>query len=234
MKKKVLLILFFLNCIILPAQEINIVDYLKRIEAGEIDKVRSEIASLKSQNRNDPSVKFLDAVVTIDGDKALRKYEDVFNNHPNSRYADASLYRIFSYYYALGIYNKAESFLGKLKSDYPNSPYIKAADRKIPDDEEVVAVRKDRPVVKTKDKVTSKNEYNFTVQAGAFLNFQNAEKLKKSFIAAGYVSEINPKSVGGSILNVVTVGRFNNETEAQPLLNYLKENHKLSGRVILL
>ena len=102
----------------LSAQEINIVDYLKRIEAGEIDNVRNEITMLRAANPNDPSVKFLDAVVTVDGPKALKKYEDVYNDYPQSKYADAALYRIFSYYYSLGIYNKAESYLNELKNKY--------------------------------------------------------------------------------------------------------------------
>lgn len=218
----------------LSAQEINIVDYLKRIEAGEIDNVRNEITMLRAANPNDPSVKFLDAVVTVDGKKALKKYEDVYNNYPQSRYADAALYRIFSYYYSLGIYNKAESYLSELKSKYPSSPYIKAADRKIPDEEESVfetAVDGNKTITAPTQN-TTQPKFNFTVQAGAFLNFENADKLKDNLIKEGYPSEVNPKSVGGTILNVVTVGKLITENEAEPILKLLKQNFKLNGRVI--
>lgn len=221
----------------LSAQEIDIVNYLQRIEAGEIEQVKTELPKLLSENPNDPSVKFLDAVVTVDGNEALKKYENVYNNFPKSNYADAALYRIFSYHYSLGIYNKAETYLNELKSKYPSSPYIKAADRKIPDEEESEeSVAESFNALSKIAKTTAQNpvqqKFNFTVQAGAFLNFENADKLKNDLIKAGYPSEVNPKTVGGTILNVVTVGKLITEKEADPILNLLKQNFKLNGRVI--
>lgn len=234
MKSKLVFIFFIFFSIALTAQEINIVDYLKRIEAGEIENVRNELTMLRAANPNDPSIKFLDAVVTVDGNDALKKYEDVYNNYPQSRYADAALYRIFSYYYSLGIYNKAESYLNELKSKYPSSPYIKAADRKIPDEAESLteSYEKLSGIAKSPQANTVQQKFNFTVQAGAFLSFENADKLKNDLIKAGYPSEVNPKSVGGSILNVVTVGKLITEKEAEPILNLLKQNFKLNGRMI--
>lgn len=230
-------IILFLFFNILSAQEIDIVEYLQRIEAGEIEQVRNELPKLMSENPNDPSIKFLDAVVTVDGSEALKKYEDVYNNFPKSNYADASLYRIFSYYYSLGVYNKAETYLNELKSKFPSSPYINAADRKIPDEEKSEeSVTESYNVLSKIAKSTTQTpvpqKFNFTVQAGAFLNFENADKLKIDLIKAGYPSEVNPKTVGGTILNVVTVGKLTNEKEADPILNLLKQNYKLSGRVI--
>jgi len=230
-------VILFLFSKILSGQEIDIVDYLQRIEAGEIEQVKNELPKLISENPNDPSIKFLDAVVTNDGNEALKKYEDVYNNFPQSNYADASLYRIFSYYYSLGVYNKAETYLNELKTKYSSSPYIKAADRKIPDKEETEeSVAESFNALSKIAKSTVQNpvqqNFNFTVQAGAFLNFENADKLKNDLIKAGYPSEVNPKTVGGTILNVVTVGKLITEKEADPILNLLKQNFKLNGRVI--
>ncbi|OGU36792.1 MAG: hypothetical protein A2068_08085 [Ignavibacteria bacterium GWB2_35_6b] len=230
-------IILFLFSNILSAQEIDIVDYLQRIEAGEIEQVRNELPKLISATPNDPSVKFLDAVVTADGNEALKKYEDVYNNFPKSNYADAALYRIFSYYYSLGVYTRAESYLNELKTKYPSSPYIKAADRKIPDEEEkeesiAESYNVLSKIAKSTAQTSAQQKFNFTVQAGAFLNFENADKLKNDLIKAGYPSEVNPKTVGGTILNVVTVGKLMNEKEAEPILNLLKQNFKLNGRVI--
>ena len=234
--RKTFLIIYLLlnNPITLFSQEINIVDYLKRIESGEIDNVRKELPALLSENRNDPSIKFLDAVLTVDGNEAVTKYEHVYNNYPNSKYADAALYRIFSFYYSLGIYNKAETYLNELKKKYPSSPYLNAADRKIPDEENSIVESFETlsKIAKSSTQQNNQTKYNFTVQAGAFLNFENADKLKDDLIKAGYPSEVNAKTVGGTILNVVTVGKFISEKEADPVLNLLKQNFKLSGRVI--
>ncbi|MCO6474332.1 MAG: SPOR domain-containing protein [Melioribacteraceae bacterium] len=226
---KYFLILLFLSTVIITGQEIDIVPELKMIEEGKIDEAQESLASLLSSSPNDPSVIFLDGVLTEEGESALEKFEAVYNNFPSSRYADAALYRIFSFYYALGIYNRAEDYLDKLKSEYPKSPYIKAADRTIPD-EDASIITDTKPTIEQ----TVKQSGNFTVQAGAFLNMNNAQKLQENLQSSGYLVEIFPKEVGGSILNVVTVGRFENPEEAQSLIQYLKSTYDLNGRIIAL
>jgi tetratricopeptide (TPR) repeat protein len=130
------------------------------------------LQGFKSTAPNDPSVIFLDGVLTQNGDDALKKYSFVYEKYPKSRYADACLFRIFSYYYSLGYYKKAESYLTKLKTEYPASPYIKTADRTIPDeDSEINAVADNKP----EEKIDAPKNYKYTIQVGAFLNADNAE-----------------------------------------------------------
>ncbi len=222
------LIIILIAGIKILAQEYDIVPYLKMIESGNAAEVEKIFPNLKKENPNDPSVQFLDAVLTTNGETALNKYTDIYQNYPNSNYADAALYRVFSYYFSLGLYSRAEDYLGKLKKDYPSSPYIKTADRNLPASEEVIPIIS-KPVAATDSQT---EEYNFTIQAGAFLNVQNASNLKKSFEGEGYYSEISTKDVGGSILNVVTVGRFSVQEEANVLLKHIEEKYGLKGRVV--
>ena len=228
---KVVLIgfVFFVVYGSLFSQEVDIVPYLKQIESGRADQAENALTKLQAENPDDPSVKFLDAVLTIDGSESSKKYEAIYTYHPKSKYADAALYRVFSYYYSLGFYKKAEELLNKLKSEYPRSPYIEAADRNIPDDEGLFALdqNEEEPVQENNN-----TEYKYTVQAGAFLNIKNAEDLESKLKDAGYFTDIYPKEVGGSILNVVTAGKLKNESEAGDLLKYLSKNFKLNGRVI--
>ena len=232
MKIFALIILIITNQII--AQEVDITPALKQIESGNISNAASILLNLKSQNPGDPSVIFLDATLTKDGDEALRKYSTVLEKFPESKYADASLYRIFSYYYSLGFYKKAENYLDRLKKDFPESPYIKTADRKIPDVEEPSAQTVSEPQIQqpAQQKKNEATEYNFTIQAGAFLNVENAKKLSDQLKKENYFTEITSKEVGGSILNVVNVGKFSNEEEAKPVLNFLEKKFNLKGRVV--
>lgn len=211
------------------SQEYNIVPLLKEIEKGNQQEVEKLVVKLLSERPNDPSIIFLDAVLTTDGNSALSKYQNVYGKYPKSKYADAALYRIFSYYYSLGYYKRAEEFLKKLQNEFPQSPYIKAANRNIPDDEEIYSEPVTSSVVQ--EPVVTDN-FNFTVQAGAFMNVQNAKNLKNKFEGDGYPSEINTKEVGGSILNVVTVGKFKTANDASSLLEHLKSKYNLNGRVI--
>lgn len=229
------LIIILSSCLV--AQEIDIIPELKKIESGEIEEAREVLAELKLSSPNDPSVIFLDAVITEDGESALEKYESIYNNFPKSKFADASLYRIFSYYYALGIYKKAESFRQTLVSEYPGSPYIKAVNRKLPDIElsnEEREIKQEEIISEPVKKVDVVESANFTVQAGAFLNIENAMQLKSNLEKSGYPVEITPKDVGGTTLNVVTVGKFDNNTAAEAFLVFLKTKHLLNGRIISL
>jgi len=175
------------------SQEYNIVPLLKEIEKGNQQEVEKLVVKLLSERPNDPSIIFLDAVLTTEGNSALSKYQNVYGKYPKSKYADAALYRIFSYYYSLGYYKRAEEFLKKLQNEFPQSPYIKAANRNIPDDEEIYSESVTSPVTQ---KPSAADDFNFTVQAGAFMNVQNAKNLKNKFEKEGYPSKINTKEVG--------------------------------------
>ena len=230
MKYIIAISLFFFSSII--AQEVDIAPALQQIENGNIGSAETILRDLKAKNANDPSVIFLDAVLTKDGDEALKKYSTVLEKYPDSKYTDAVIYRIFSYYYSLGYYKKAETYLNRLKKDFPESPYIKTADRKIPDIEE----QPPQPVIVPskpiqQEKVETKT-YNFTIQAGAFLNIENAKKLSEQLNRENYFTEITTKDIGGSILNVVNVGRFTTENESKSVLILLEKKFNLKGRTV--
>ena len=214
------------------AQEADIAPALQQIENGNIKSAETILRELKTKNANDPSVIFLDAVLTKDGEEALKKYSTILEKYPDSKYADAVIYRIFSYYYSLGYYRKAETYLDRLKKDFPESPYIKTADRKIPDIEE----QQPQPIVTASKPVqpekTEIKTYNFTIQAGAFLNVDNAKKLCDRLNKENYFTEITTKEIGGSILNVVNVGRFTTEEESKSVLNLLEKRFNLKGRTV--
>ncbi len=232
-RKKIIYFIILFTAYVMLAQEQNITASLKLIESGNISEAKSNLDNLKVLHTEDPSVKFLEAVLTEDGELANSIYEDIYIHSPQSNYADASLYRIFSYYYARGIYGKAEELKSLLKNKYPSSPYIKAVDRTIPDDDE--STYESAPTVPKAPvvpKTTSAVEYKFSIQAGAFLNNGNARKLSEKFQQDGYESSVFPKEIGGSIFNVVTVGQFRSREDADKFLAKLKSDYNLEGRII--
>lgn len=230
------ILFLFLITITLYAQDVNIVPALKQIEQGDLQTPKQTLNALKSSNPNDPAVKFLDAVLTEDGNKAVSVYQEIYQNHPNFVYADAALFRVFSYYYAVGSYNKAEGLLNKLKADYPKSPYIKAAEREIPEDgfDDAPPVEDLKPAEETKPETPKENsaEYSYTVQAGAFSNIENARKLTDQLSKDGHTAFMGTKSVGGKLFNVVYAGKFATEPEAQRFIALLENNYKIKGRVV--
>ena len=217
-----LLLLISIN---VAAQGIDISDYLKKIESGKIDEVKEVLPDLKSKHPDDPSILFLDGILTENGKTSVTLFSTVVNVYPESRYADAAVYRLYSYYYAQSMFPEATSWLNKLKKDYPSSPYIKIAEKNIP------------PLDQNNMSQTGKNsdkkiKYKYTIQAGAFSNKDNAISLQKQFLDAGYSSEIKEKTVAGTLFQVVYVGKFTSEEEAKYFLQKINTEYSLDGRVI--
>jgi tetratricopeptide (TPR) repeat protein len=227
-----LALLFFALSINIYAQDVNIVPYLQQIENGEADEVRNELIGLKEKYPDDPSVMFLEGVLTENGQKAVVIYQKVVDEYPDSKYADAALYRIYSYYYALGLYEAATEKLNKLIADYPNSPYIKIAKQnQLPVNPEITQ-EDETEVTQQKNEDVKETDYKFTIQAGAFSNIENAESLQLKFEKSGIFSEIKDKLVAGTTFHVVYVGKFVNENDAESFLKTINDNFQLSGRVI--
>lgn len=221
------LIIFFLilSTKSLFSQDVDIVPYLRQIENGEKSKVEKKLPDLKKEYPNSPSLMFLDGVLTENGQDAVAIYSQIVDYYPYSKYADAALYRIYSYYYALGLYDTAKKQLDKLKKNYPQSPYIKIAEKKIPSENETTT---------TEQKPDEKKQidYKYTIQAGAFSKLENAQSLKKDFQDSGFFSEIKEKVVGGTTFEVVYVGKFVSEEEAKNFLQVINSEFKLEGRVV--
>lgn len=226
---RIVLYLILLFAFPILAQEINISKALWEVEAGNIANAQTYLQGFKNANPDDPSVIFLDGVLTQNGDDALKKYSFVYEKYPKSKYADACLFRIFSYYYSLGYYKKAESYLTKLKTEFPNSPYLKAADRTIPDEEPEIEVV---PETKKEENIIVNKNYKYTIQVGAFLNADNANKLNTQLNADGFSSEIITKEIGGSLFNIVNTGNFETEDEAAQMLDTLENKYSLKGRIV--
>ncbi len=223
--KATIFFLFSFNLIF--AQNISIVSSLKKIEQGNVEEAKKDLLELKKKYPENPEVIFLDAVLTEDGAKAQKLYNLIATTFPKSKYADASLFRNFSYYYALGLYKRAGEVKTLLTSRYPNSPYLKNTDRVFPLTDEVVLVSSSpyKPKVNT--------NVRFTIQAGAFGELKNAENLKNRLLQAGYYSGIKPKIVNGKTLHIVTVGQFTDREEASAFLNIFKNKYNFSGKVVV-
>jgi tetratricopeptide (TPR) repeat protein len=227
-----LALLFSALPININAQDVNIVPYLQQIENGKADEVRNELIGLKERYSDDPSVMFLEGVLTENGQKAVVIYQKVVDEYPDSKFADAALYRIYSYYYALGLYESATEKLNKLIADYPKSPYIRIAKQnQLPVNPEITQEDK-TDTTQHKNEDVKGTDYKFTIQAGAFSNNENAKSLQLKFEKSGIFSEIKDKLVAGTTFHVVYVGKFVTENDAGSFLSTINDKFELSGRVI--
>jgi len=218
------LLAFVLISVLVTAQSPDIIQCLRLIESGQSDSVL--VLLQKSSAKDSPEYIFIDAILTED-DKAAIKYEMLLNRFPSFAYIDASLFRLHSYYYALGSYNRAKELADNLKNRYPNSPYLKQID-KVEYSDETAESEDSAPEVQQPE---TKQVY-FSLQAGAFLNRQNAERLLKALAGKGFDSFLEEKEIGGSLFYIVLVGQFDTEVEALNIKKRVESETKTESKVV--
>jgi hypothetical protein len=233
MKKHFSIFLFILSIFSasqIIAQEVDIVPYLKMIEQGKLEEVKGKLLDLKTEYPKSSNLIFLEGVLTENGQDAVALYQTLVDKYPKSAYADAAIYRIYSYYFALGLYNTADKNLNRLKKDYPESPYIKMASANVvKNDAEETSQQNNQTPVENND---TEKQFTYSVQAGAFTNSVNANALKKDIESAGMVSFIKDKNVAGTVFKVVYIGKFETKKEAEDFLPIANTRFRIAGRVV--
>lgn len=215
---------------------------LTKIEKGEIEDVRKMLPELVSSHQNNPAVIYIQGRVSIDGIEAVKYYQSIVDNFPNSEWADDALYHIYQYYYSLGLYRTADLKLQQLKRDYPYSPYITGEKKQeIPIEEDKVLKLPEKEII-TQDTIkveksaepikTIPTKESYTVQIGAYATLTNAEKQKEYFDKLGYSVEITNKIRNGQNLYLVWIGSFSTIDAAQEMVRELKRKYNQSSMVI--
>ncbi|MCI0707821.1 MAG: SPOR domain-containing protein [Ignavibacteriae bacterium] len=199
---------------------------LEMIERGLEEAVKTELSTLLANYQNNPGVLLLQAVLTADGTEATKIYQSIVDNFPRSEWADDALYKLYQYYYSIGLYKTAEQKLDQLKRDYPFSAY--AAE----DVHEKPASPQEQPTVIKKPATVPKYSTLFTLQVGAFSALQNAEELRSRFEKEGYSSNIFTIVKNGQKLHKVWVGEFQTQDDARRLSSEIKKKFNLESMVV--
>lgn len=211
-----------------PSNEPDIQRRLEMIERGHTESVKAELPTLMTNFQNHPGVLYLQAVLTTDGAEAASTYQSIVDNFPKSEWADDALFKLYQYYYSVGLYKTAEQKLAQLKLDYPFSAYA-AEKSPVPEAKPVVP---ETPVESRPKPPVQKYNTNFTVQVGAFSTFQNADELRSKFESEGYVSNIFTITAGGRKIHRVWVGEFQTKEEAVRFSDEIRKKFKLGSIVV--
>lgn len=201
---------------------------LQMIEQGQAEAVKGELPTLMTNFQNHPGVLYLQGVLTTDGTEAVKIYQSIVDNFPKSEWADDALYKLYQYYYSIGLYKTADQKLEQLKRDYPFSTY--AADQLVA--EETKAAPHEAPAIVKQPGKVEKFTTLFTVQVGTFSLMQNAEELKQKFEKEGYSSSIFTVVSNGKKLHKVWVGEFQKPEEAKRFSTTIKKKFNVDSIVV--
>ena len=208
-----------------------------------------------SKYPDDPGVLYLEALLTTDGSAATRIYQAIVDSHPKSEWADASLYKVYQFYYSLGLYKTADLKMAQLQREYPDSKYLKnhteiAQVSPLPAKlDTIVAAPDTTPPVQTHSTTspkvpvvipppasvgtaTEKPMGKFALQVGAFASQPNAERLQRTIQALGYRVDIVPRQRTDRTMYLVWIGNYASEAEARAAATELREKHALDTMLV--
>jgi len=201
---------------------------LEMIERGQGEAVRTELPTLMTNFQNNPGVLYLQAILTTDGAESVNIYQSIVDNFPTSEWADDALYKLYQYYYSVGLYKTAEQKFEQLKRDYPYSAYgsmDSPPEAKKPQVQEAPAeVKSPSPVAKF---LTT-----YTVQVGAFSTLVNAEELKARFEKEKYTCNIFTVVQNAKRMHKVWVGEFQTYDEAKRFTGEIRKKFNLESIVV--
>jgi tetratricopeptide (TPR) repeat protein len=197
------------------SREPDIQKRLDLIKSGKIGEVKSELTRLLEQYPNHVGVMFLSGVLTTDGKEAVKIFQSIVDRFPKSEWADDALYRVYQYYYSIGLYRTAERTLKQLKENYPRSKYVTATR------------------IDLNDEVQGEGAaIHYAVQVGAYATPENAKKQKLLFEGLGYSVEIRNKVREGKTVHLVWVGDYATYADAQEVSETLKTQHGIDAVVV--
>jgi len=211
---------------------------IDKIENGEVEPVKAILPDLVAKYQNNPGIMYIQGRLASDGIEAVKFYQGIVDNFPKCEWADDALYRIYQYYYSLGLYRTADLKMQQLKKAYPASPYITGkVEVKLPKQEEspVKLPQKemtppDTPHVAQQVQTPAIQPY--TVQVGAFSTLVKAEKQKSYFEDRGYSVEITNKIRSGKSFYLVWIGNYNNIDEARIVVREIKDKYKIESMIV--
>ena len=245
MKRFGLLWVLCMMALPLGAQDADVQRYVAMVNNGQVEEVRKEISTLLERFPNNPGVLYVQALVTKEGAEAARIYQSIVDNFPKSAYADAALYRVYQFYYALGLYRTAELKMSQLKAEYPASKYLKADAREtvnLPEEVPAPKVVRDSAVAAPEKPLQEAggtpaapapaSSTSFVLQAGAYGAQANAEKQRKFFADLGYPVEMITKVRDTKTLFVVLVGTYGSYDQAKAQGAEIRKKYSIETMVV--
>jgi len=214
MNRFALLFLLFAAPAPLLAQgaDAEVARYQAMLQNGQADQVRGAIPALLARYPNNPGILFLQAQTTSDGAEAVRVYQSIVDNFPSSAWAPEALFKVYQFYYALGLYRTAEMKMAQLKKNYPASRRATGAGTvdtgALPEDTA-------RAAGGAPPSAPAAVPQRFTLQVGAYTAQANAERQKAFFENLGYTVELISRVRDNQSLFLVLVGSFASADEAR-------------------
>ncbi len=234
----------------------NIDLYLSLIEEGKIDGVKENLPELLSKYPENAGVLFLKALLTSEGDSAIKQYKRILSDYPDTRYAPESAMKIGEYFYARGLYTQSANLLKNIPTRYPRFPEMqRLTDLMINSFNAIgeadsaqyygLMIKSMFPFLDTKPieknsklsqvfdfKKKTKKNGPYVVQVGAFSSKENAKRLKLQVSQLGHDVSINKVDSNGKTFYAVRINRYSSKKRAEEIGKDMKSKLGVGYRVL--
>jgi len=249
---KFIFLIFFIN--ILLSQNIDL--YFSLVEEGELSGVKENLPELLSKYPKDPSVLFLRALLTEDGESAINQYKYILKNFPKSKYSPEAAMKIGEYFYAKGLYTQSASLLKNIPIRYPRYPQMqRLTDLMINSFNAIgeadsakyysLIIKSMFPAIETNfepedNKLSQVFSFRkktedlgpYVVQIGAFSSKNNAKRLKLQVSQLGHDVSINKVESNEKTFFAVRVNRYKSKRKAEEIGKDIKSKLGVNYRVL--
>jgi len=178
---------------------------------------------------------------------AEEQFRDLLRQYPNSPLRDGAAYYITQCYLALDRREEAKKALIQFGDQYRNSnlKILVASDLRQLEAQEPAPpgakpgtatpnwARNEKPAPE-KPPASAVGNMTYSVQVGAFLKAENAERQQAYFKEHGYQADVLTKQMDGKYLYVVCLNRFSNFDAAVEFGKKLNQKYRVSFQVIQL
>ena len=230
--------------------------YLSLIEQGDSKGVIENLPELISKYPKDPDVMYLKALLTKDGNSALKQYKNIIKNYPESKYAPNSAVKLGEYFYAKGLYTQSANLLKNIPARYPRFKDMQRLTDLMVNSFNAIGEADsakyygliiksmfpsiDASIDENSNKLSqvfdfkkkSKNPGPYVIQIGAFSNKDNAKRLKLQVSQLGHDVSISNVESNGKTFFAVRVNRYKSKRKAEEIGKDIKSKLGVSYRVL--
>ena len=238
----------------LHAQDIDL--YLSLIKEGNFKGVKENLPELTSKYPKNAGVLYLKALLTEDGNSAIKQYENIFKNHPESQYASLSAMKIGEYFYARGLYTQSANLLKNIPANYPRFIDMQRLTDLMMNSFNAIGEADsakyygliiksmfpaiDANIDENSNKLSqvfdfkkkSRNLGPYVVQIGAFSSKENAKRLKLQVSQLGHDVSINNVDSKGKRFYAVRINSYKSKKKAEEVGKDIKSKLGVSFRVL--
>ena len=214
----------------------NVEMYLSLIRQGNYKGVEENMPELISKYPKKSGVLYLKALLTEDGNSAIKEYKYILENFPESAYAAASAMKLGEYFYARGLYTQSANILKNIPAKYPRFQDMqRLTDLMINSFNAIgeadsakyygLIIKSMFPAINAdikeeNKKLTQVFDFNkkksnrgpYVVQIGAFSSKENAKRLKLQVSQLGHDVSINKVDSNGKTFFAVRVNRYKSKS----------------------